>query len=162
MIVPRVIKAGLVVGGRFGRGVVLVRNGKGCWSNPAFVTLTGGSVGWQIGVQSTDLVLVFKNRKTADRLLHGKDKLTLGADAAVAAGPLGRQAEAGTDARLHAEIYSYSRSRGLFAGISLKGPVCWPTATPRLPITRLSRFRPATVRRSARPRCPRRPSVCAP
>lgn len=121
VIIPHVLKAGFVVGGRRGHGVVLSRDARGVWSNPAFITLTGGSIGWQVGVQSTDIVLVFKTRKGLQRLLQGKGKLTLGADAAIAAGPVGRQAEADTDGRLRAEIYSYSRSRGLFAGLSLEG-----------------------------------------
>lgn len=120
-IIPHVVKAGLIVGGRFGEGLVMVRNPDGTWTNPVFVSLAGGSFGWQIGVQSADIVLVFRTRKSLDRILQGKGKLTLGADVAVAAGPVGRQAEAGTDARLQAEIYSYSRSRGLFAGLALEG-----------------------------------------
>jgi len=120
-IIPHVIKAGFVVGGRYGRGVVLLRQPDGAWSSPVFVTLVGGDVGFQAGVQSTDIVLVFRTTRGLDRILSGRDKLTLGADLAVAAGPVGRQAEAGTDARLRAEIYSYSRSRGLFAGVSLEG-----------------------------------------
>jgi lipid-binding SYLF domain-containing protein len=121
LILPNVIKAGLVVGGRHGRGVLLVRCKDGTWSNPVFVTLTGGSVGWQGGVQSADLVLVFKTAQGVDRLLKGQNKLTLGGDAAIAVGPLGRDSSAATDAMLRAEIYSYSRSRGLFLGLSLEG-----------------------------------------
>jgi lipid-binding SYLF domain-containing protein len=128
-IIPDVIKAGLVIGGRHGHGVVLSRNPDGTWSNPVFVQLTGGSVGWQIGVQSTDVVLVFKTRNSLDRILHGKSKVTLGGDVAIAAGPVGRQAEAGTDGRLKAEIFSYSRSRGLFAGLSLEGAAIWADNT---------------------------------
>lgn len=120
-VIPNVLKAGFVIGGRHGRGVVLVREADGSWGNPLFVSLTGGSIGWQVGVQSTDVVLVFKTRNSLDRILKGKGKLTLGADVGVAAGPIGRQAEAATDAQLKAEIYSYSRSRGLFAGVSLEG-----------------------------------------
>jgi lipid-binding SYLF domain-containing protein len=120
-VIPNVFKASFVIGGRHGRGVVLVREADGSWGNPLFVSLTGGSIGWQVGVQSTDVVLVFKTRNSLDRILKGKGKLTLGADVGVAAGPIGRQAEAGTDAQLKAEIYSYSRSRGLFAGVSLEG-----------------------------------------
>jgi lipid-binding SYLF domain-containing protein len=120
-IIPNVLKAGFVIGGRHGRGVLLIRQPDGCWSNPIFVSLTGGSFGWQIGVQSTDIVLVFKTHNGLDRIMQGKGKLTLGADVAVAAGPVGRQVEAGTDALLKAEIYSYSRSRGLFAGLSVEG-----------------------------------------
>ncbi len=120
-IIPNLLKVGFVVGARHGNGVVVVRNPDGTWSNPSFVSLTGGSFGWQIGVQSTDVVLVFRTRNSLARILAGKGKLTLGADVAVAAGPLGRQAEAGTDAQLKAEIFSYSRSRGLFAGLALEG-----------------------------------------
>jgi len=120
-IIPNVIKAGFVFGGRFGRGVVLTREPDGTWSNPMFITLAGGGVGWQIGIQATDLVLVFKTRNGLERILEGKGKVTLGADIAVAAGPIGRQAGAATDALLRAEIYSYSRSRGLFAGLSVEG-----------------------------------------
>ena len=119
-IVPRVIKAGLVVGGRHGRGVVLMRDRNGGWGNPVFISLTGGSVGWQIGVQSTDVVLVFKTKTSLDGFMKGK-RLTLGADVAVAAGPVGREAQASTDGSLEAEIFSYSRSRGLFVGASLDG-----------------------------------------
>lgn len=118
-IVPGVIKLGFVVGGQYGRGVLVVREADGSWSRPVFVTLTSGSVGWQIGAESTDFVLVFKTRKSVDGILKGK--FTLGADAAVAAGPVGRRAEAATDVKLGAEIYSYSRNRGLFAGVSLEG-----------------------------------------
>jgi lipid-binding SYLF domain-containing protein len=120
-VVPRVFKAGFVVGGRYGRGVVLARQRDGSWTNPVFITMAGGGIGWQVGVQSTDVVLVFKTRDSVDRILEGKDKVTLGADVAVAAGPVGRHAAAATDAELGAEIYSYSRSRGLFAGLSLEG-----------------------------------------
>jgi lipid-binding SYLF domain-containing protein len=120
-IFPGVIKAGFIVGGRFGRGVFLVREMGDSWSPPKFVTITGGSLGWQVGAQSTDLVLLFKTRPSVERILKGKAKLTLGADLAVAAGPVGRQAEAATDAQLRAEIYSYSRTRGLFAGLALEG-----------------------------------------
>jgi SH3 domain-containing YSC84-like protein 1 len=121
-IVPRVIKAGFVVGGRRGEGVVMIRAENGAWGNPVFVTLTGGSLGWQIGVQSTDVVLVFKSKPSLDGFLKGK-RLTLGVDAAVSAGPLGREAQAGTDGQLQSEIYSYSRSRGLFIGAALDGSV---------------------------------------
>ncbi len=118
-IIPGVIKLGFVVGGQYGRGVLVVRGKDGSWSRPVFITLTSGSVGWQIGAESTDFVLVFKTRKSIDGILKGK--YTLGADAAVAAGPVGRRAEAATDVKLAAEIYSYSRNRGLFAGVSLEG-----------------------------------------
>jgi lipid-binding SYLF domain-containing protein len=120
-IFPGVLKAGLVIGGRFGRGVLSSRDVNGCWSRPIFVTITGGGVGWQVGVQSTDLVLIFKTKTSLDRILKCKGKITLGADIGVAAGPVGRQAEAATDAQLGAEILSYSRSRGLFVGLSVEG-----------------------------------------
>ncbi|MBI5640041.1 MAG: lipid-binding SYLF domain-containing protein [Nitrospirae bacterium] len=118
-IIPGVIKAGFVVGGRYGTGVVMVRDEGGGWSNPSFISITGGSIGWQVGAQSADIILVFKNRRGITNMMSGK--FTLGADAAIAAGPVGRQAEAGTDVQLKAEIYSYSRSRGLFAGLSIEG-----------------------------------------
>lgn len=120
-IVPDVVKLGFVLAGRRGHGVLVVRNPDGSWSNPVFITLTGGSIGWQAGVQATDVILVFKSRKSVSHVLNGQ--FTLGADAAVAAGPVGRQAAAATDVELKAEIYSYSRSRGLFAGVALDGSV---------------------------------------
>jgi lipid-binding SYLF domain-containing protein len=120
-IIPGVVKAGLVFDARFGRGVVVARQPDGCWSSPVFITITGGGVGFQAGVESTDVVLVFRTAHSMDRFLKGKGKLTLGGDVSIAAGPVGREAEAATDARLRAEIQSYSRSRGLFAGASLEG-----------------------------------------
>lgn len=120
-IVPGVLKVGFLGGIRHGRGVLLIRTPDGGWSNPVFVAITGGSFGFQAGASATDLILVFKNRRSLNSFLRGHGKFTLGADAAVAAGPVGRQAEAGTDALLSSEIYSYSRSRGLFAGISVEG-----------------------------------------
>ncbi len=128
VIVPNVIKAGFLFSGRGGHGVVLTRDKNGAWGEPTFVNLGGGSVGFQAGVESTDVVLVFRTRKSLDRLLMGKGKFTLGADAAVAAGPVGREAAAATDAKLEAEILSYSRSRGLFAGVALDGAAIWPDA----------------------------------
>ncbi len=118
-IIPRVVKVGFIVGGEYGRGVLLLRNKNGSWSNPIFITLSGGSIGWQLGAQSADFVLVFKTVRSVDSVLT--DKLTLGVDVAVAAGPLGRRAGASTDMQLKAEIFSYSRSRGFFAGLSLDG-----------------------------------------
>jgi lipid-binding SYLF domain-containing protein len=120
-IVPSLLKGGFVLGVKHGRGVVVVRDPQGVWQPPKFLTITGGSVGWQAGVQQSDLVLVFKTARSIDSLLKGK--LTLGADVAAAAGPVGRQAAAATDVGLQAEIYSYSRSRGLFAGLALDGSV---------------------------------------
>jgi len=120
IIAPDVVKVGFVVAANHGHGVLLVRQ-KGGWSDPVFVTLTGGGVGWQAGVQSTDLFLVIRNARSLDRILRGAGKLTLGGDAAITAGPIGRDVSAATDAQLKAEILSYSRSRGLFAGVSLEG-----------------------------------------
>ncbi len=118
-IIPGVIQAAYGVGGQFGKGVLLVRGRDGAWSPPCFIRIYGGSIGWQIGVQKSDILLVFKSAKSIDGIARGK--ITLGADASVAAGPQGRRAEASTDLEMEAEIYSYSRSRGLFAGISIKG-----------------------------------------
>jgi len=123
IVIPRVVKAGFVIGGRGGHGVALVKASDGTWGEPTFVNLGGASLGFQAGVQSSEVVLVLKSKKSLERLLDGKSKLTLGADASVAAGPVGRQLEAGTDAKLQAEIISYSRSRGLFAGVALNGAV---------------------------------------
>ncbi len=120
-VFPDVVKAGLIFGGRHGRGLVSVRAPDGTWSNPSFIRITGGSFGWQVGVQSADVVLVFRSDKGVENLVNGK--FTLGADASVAAGPVGRQAEAGTDETLKAEIFSYSRARGLFAGVAIDGSV---------------------------------------
>lgn len=120
-VIPDVIKAGFVIGGRHGVGLVSIKSADGIWSNPSFVSMTGGSIGFQVGVQSTDVILVFRTQRGVDSIVHGK--FTLGADASVAAGPVGRDAHAATDAQLKAEIYSYSRSRGLFAGIALDGSV---------------------------------------
>jgi lipid-binding SYLF domain-containing protein len=118
-VIPGVIKAAYGFGGQYGRGLVVIRNEDGTWSNPAFISLIGGSLGWQIGVQKADIVLVFKTGKSIDNMAAGK--VTLGADLSVSAGPVGRSAEASTDLDMEAEIYSYSRSKGLFAGISIKG-----------------------------------------
>ena len=118
-VIPNVIKVGLVFGGRHGDGLVAVKSPDGTWSNPVFVGLTGGSVGFQAGVSSTDVILVFRTRRGVDSIVNGK--FTIGADAHAAAGPVGRNLNASTDAGFQAEIYSYSRSRGLFAGVSLDG-----------------------------------------
>jgi lipid-binding SYLF domain-containing protein len=118
-IVPGMLKGGFIIGLQHGRGVLTTRDEAGLWRAPVFITLTAGSFGAQAGVQSTDLILVFKTRRGVDGVL--KSKITFGADAAVAAGPVGRQASAATDAQLKAEILSYSRSRGLFAGVSVQG-----------------------------------------
>ncbi|MCH7982064.1 MAG: lipid-binding SYLF domain-containing protein [Proteobacteria bacterium] len=118
-VIPDVIKVGFGIGVRHGKGILVIRQDDNSWSNPVFIALTGGSVGWQIGGQSTDIILVFKTRKGVDGIANGK--ITLGADASIAAGPVGRQASAATDIVFQAEIMSYSRSRGLFAGISFEG-----------------------------------------
>jgi lipid-binding SYLF domain-containing protein len=120
-VIPDVIKAGFVIGGRHGVGLLSVRGADGTWSNPSFISMTGGSIGFQAGVQSTDVILVFRTQRGVDSIVHGK--FTLGADASVAAGPVGRDAHTATDAQLKAEIFSYSRSRGLFAGVAFDGSV---------------------------------------
>jgi len=118
-VIPGVVKAGFIIGGRGGRGILVVRMPDKTWTNPTFVTIAGASVGFQVGAQSTDVILVFKSRKSIDGIIKGK--FTLGADASIAAGPVGRQAGASTDIQFQAEILSYSRSRGIFAGVSLEG-----------------------------------------
>ncbi|NUS59546.1 MAG: lipid-binding SYLF domain-containing protein [Lysobacter sp.] len=121
VIVPDTIKAGLVIGGRRGHGVMAIKQADGTWSNPSFITLTGGSIGFQAGVQSSDVVLVFRSERGVESIVNGK--FTLGADAAVAAGPVGRNAATATDGQFKAEIWSWSRARGLFAGVALDGAV---------------------------------------
>ena len=118
-VVPNVIKVGFGVGARRGKGILVVRQDDNSWSNPAFIALTGGSLGWQIGAQSTDVILIFKTRASVERIQNGK--LTLGGDASIAAGPVGRQASAATDITFRSEVVSYSRNRGLFAGVALDG-----------------------------------------
>ncbi len=118
-VIPTVIKVGLGIGGRRGKGVLVVRKDTGQWSNPIFINLTGGSFGFQVGVQSTDVVLVFTSKQSIEGIVGGK--VTLGADASVAAGPIGRQSSAATDIGLTAQVYSYSRASGLFAGVALDG-----------------------------------------
>jgi lipid-binding SYLF domain-containing protein len=118
-VVPSVVRIGFGLGARRGKGILVVRQDDGSWSNPAFITLTGGSFGFQAGVQRTDVVLVFKSRRGVDNIANGK--LTLGADASIAAGPVGRSVEGATDMRFEAEIVSYSRARGIFAGVSFAG-----------------------------------------
>lgn len=121
VVVPDALKIGLVLGGRRGHGLLSVKNPDGTWSSPSFVKLTGGSIGFQAGVQSADIVLVFRTDRGLDSIVNGK--VTLGADAGVAAGPVGRNASTATDGQLKAEIWSWSRARGLFAGIALDGAV---------------------------------------
>ena len=117
-VFPHTIKGGFIIGAQKGDGVVSCRTGKG-WSAPVFLDMAGGSIGAQIGGQSTDYVLLFMNRSGVDHLLT--NKFSLGGEASVAAGPVGREAGASTDWKLNAEILSYSRSKGLFAGVELKG-----------------------------------------
>lgn len=124
-VIPSVKKAAFVFGGQYGKGLVTCRRSQsGGWTAPVFFSLSGGSFGLQIGGQSIDLVLLIMNKRGVDHLLQ--DKFTLGADASVAAGPVGRTAKAETDAQLNAEILAYSRTQGVFAGISLSGSVLKP------------------------------------
>ena len=121
VIVPNMLRGAFVVGAQYGRGVLLVRGPNGAWQGPRMVTMAGGSFGYQIGVQATDLVLVLRTPQSVANLLSGT--LKIGVDASAAAGPVGRQTSAATDLQLGAEILSYSRARGLFAGVSLDGSV---------------------------------------
>jgi lipid-binding SYLF domain-containing protein len=120
-VIPKVVKAALGIGGRWGDGLMSKRMANGQWSAPVYIDVRGGSYGLQIGVDSTDLVLVFNDEKGIDALVDGK--LELGAEASVAAGPVGRNARVGTDIKLDSAVFSYSRSKGLFAGVSLGGTV---------------------------------------
>lgn len=119
-IIPGVIKVGLGLGGKGGKGVLLVRDPSGHWYNPSFIYMGGGSIGWQFGIQSSDIILVFASRRSIEGVTGGK--LTLGADAGIAVGPVGRAASGSTDIG-GAEIFSYSRSKGFFGGIALDGSV---------------------------------------
>lgn len=123
VIIPSLKRAGFLFGGEYGRGVLSCRSGND-WSAPLFVQLAKGSVGFQIGAEEVDLLLVATNRKGVERLL--RNKITLGGDASVAAGPIGRSATAGTDGQMTAEMLAYSRSRGVFAGIDISGGVLRP------------------------------------
>src|ERR1700722_14951006 len=121
-VIPDVTKVAFIFGGRHGNGVLVGRDKlTSPWSNPTFVSLTGGSWGFQVGAQSSDIVLVFTTKTGIEGIAGGK--LTLGADASVATGPVGRQGSAATDVQFNAEIYSYARTRGLFGGIALDGSV---------------------------------------
>src|SRR5262245_30739090 len=121
VIIPNMIRGAFVFGAQYGRGVLLVRSPQGGWQAPRMVTMAGGSFGYQIGVQATDLVLVFRTPQSVANLLSGT--LKIGVDASAAAGPIGRQTSAATDLQLGAEILSYSRARGIFAGVSIDGSV---------------------------------------
>ena len=116
-IVPNLIRGGFILGGRRGRGVLAVRMSSGEWSNPAFITVTGGSIGWQFGVESADLILIFANDRSVRNIEDGR--FTLGGEAAAVAGPLGRRSSTTVTAR--SEVYAYIRSRGLFAGAAVEG-----------------------------------------
>ncbi len=120
-VIPDMTKIAFFAGGRRGNGVLVYRGKDGRFTNPIFITMTGGSFGWQWGVQSTDIVLVFTTPKGIEGITGGK--VTLGADASVAAGPVGRSASAATDFSFKAEVYSYSRNRGVFAGLAVDGTV---------------------------------------
>jgi lipid-binding SYLF domain-containing protein len=120
-VIPHVVKGAFGFGGRYGKGLVAQRNADGGWGTPLFVQIRGGSFGLQLGVQATDVVMVFTNHDGISPLLKGK--LKIGADASATAGPVGRQAEVGTDILLNSAIYSYSRAKGLFAGVALDGAV---------------------------------------
>jgi lipid-binding SYLF domain-containing protein len=127
VVMPSVLKAAFVVGGSYGRGTMVCRTGKeftGPWGAPAMYALEGGSVGFQIGAEATDFVILVMNNRGAESLLHSKVKL--GGDASIAAGPKGRTASADTDAYMRAEMLSYSRARGVFAGVSLEGSTLRP------------------------------------
>ena len=123
-IVPGLKKGGLGIGGKYGKGAVMCRKPDRNWTAPAFITIEGGSVGLQIGFTQVDVVMLFMNRKGVDKLIG--DKFTIGADASAAAGPVGRQASAQTNIRLDAEILTYSRAKGLFAGVALDGATLRP------------------------------------
>ena len=122
-VIPNLKRAGFVVGAKYGKGVVVCRTDNG-WSAPSTVRVEGGSIGFQIGAGETDLVFIVMNRRGMDRLMQ--DKFTVGGDASVMAGPVGRTGEANTDAMMRAEILAYSRSRGVFAGVSLEGATLRP------------------------------------
>ena len=124
VVIPGVKKGAFIVGAKFGRGFIVCRNEARGWSAPAGVKVEGGSVGFQIGGSETDVVMLVMNRNSVDKLLSSK--FTIGADASAAAGPVGRTSSAATDAQLHAELLTYSRSRGLFAGVSLEGATLRP------------------------------------
>ena len=120
-VIPRVQRVSFIVGVQRGRGVLVTRGSDGTWSRPLFISLSGGSVGWQAGVQSADIVLFFRTRDSVAEILRGGS--TLGVTASIAAGAVGRDASAVTDADLRAEVYSYSRTRGIFAGVAVQGGV---------------------------------------
>ena len=120
VVIPSLIKGGFVIGAKHGKGVISVRDrASDTWSDPAFINMTGGNIGWQIGVESIDLVLLVMNRDGVEKLLE--DRFTLGGNLSVAGGPVGRSGDAATNAQFAAQILAYSRARGLFAGATLEG-----------------------------------------
>ena len=120
IVIPSLLKGGFIVGAKHGKGVMSAKNrATGEWSPPAFVKMTGGSIGWQIGMESVDLVLLVMNRKGIEQLLQ--DKFTIGGDLSIAAGPVGRSGQAAANAQLNAGLLAYSRSKGLFAGATFEG-----------------------------------------
>ena len=123
-VVPNLKRAGFIIGAKYGKGVVVCRENGRAWSAPSTIRIEGGSIGLQIGAGETDVVFIVMNKRGMDKLME--DKFTIGADVSAMAGPVGRSAEARTDAMLHAEILSYSRSRGVFAGVSLEGATLRP------------------------------------
>ena len=118
-VIPNLVKAGFIVGGSRGRGILVVRTAQGSWSNPTFITLTSGSIGLQAGGESSDVVLVFRDKKSIETVLA--NDFTLGGDVSVAAGPIGGDVVSVNDAQPNSNIYSYARNQGLFAGVSLQG-----------------------------------------
>ena len=123
-VIPNLKRAGFIVGAKYGKGVLTCRTEGGSWSAPAIMRIEGGSIGLQIGLGETDVVLLVMNESGKNRLMH--DKFTVGGDASVMAGPVGRSTQAETDATMSAEILAYSRSRGLFGGVSLEGATLRP------------------------------------
>jgi lipid-binding SYLF domain-containing protein len=119
IVIPSLVKGGFIVGGKHGKGVISAKNGSGEWSPPAVVKMTGGSIGWQLGVESVDLVLLVMNKNGINQMLQ--DKFQIGGDLSIAAGPVGRNAAAATNAQANAGILAYSRAKGLFAGATLEG-----------------------------------------
>lgn len=119
VIIPKMINAGLGIGGKRGKGVAIVKLDNGKWSDPVFITFTGGSIGAQIGVQQVDLVLLFRHKDVLSKV--GNSNFTVGSDASATAGPVSKTKSATTDYKMEAEIYTYSHSRGLFAGVSING-----------------------------------------
>ena len=158
LIIPNMIKAGFVIGGKHGRGVLLVRTSKGTWSNPVFVTLSGGSVGLQVGAQSSELLLIFRNKQAVQRVLNGRDKLTLGGNVAVAAGPVGKQLGAGTRPAPPRRDPLLCTQPGPLRGGLPSTARSWPsTGPPTASITPCRGSAPSRSSAAPRSRCPPRP-----